>query len=147
MRSKGIQPFLRFCVVGAVGFVVDASVLYACAPFLGWYVARVISFLAAATATWFLNRRYTFTDLDSGAQGHNSAIFASRTFVWRQYWQYLLSMLLGGCVNYGVYAATLHWVYAPHAALLGVALGSCAGLVVNFLAASRLVFNGAKQKV
>ena len=49
-------------------------------------------------------------------------------------------MLLGGCVNYAVYAATLHWIHVPYAALLGVALGSCAGLGVNFATASRIVF-------
>lgn len=151
--SRDLHRFLRFCVVGAAGFVVDATVLYAVAPILGWYGARVVSFLAAATVTWFLNKRYTFVDRDEELDGDvashaTSAIAATTaTTAWRQYGQYLLSMVLGGCVNYIVYAATLHWIHVPFAALLGVALGSCAGLGVNFLTASRLVFRGTNQRI
>ena len=134
MKSSNGQQFLRFCAAGGVGLVVDASVLYATAPFLGWYGARVLSFLAAATATWWLNRRYTFVIPVSLPQARQP------TPVLRQYFHYLLSMLLGGCVNYGVYVATLQWVHVPGSALLGVALGSCAGLCFNFLTARYLVF-------
>ena len=45
------REFLSFAVVGAIGFVVDVAVLYLAAPLLGWYGARVVSFLAAASAT------------------------------------------------------------------------------------------------
>lgn len=142
-----MQQFLRFGAVGAVGFVVDAGMLYASAPVLGWYGARVLSFLAAATATWFLNRRYTFVEV-AAAEGATSRATgaAAPKLVGRQYSQYLLSMLLGGCVNYAVYAATLHWIHGPFAALLGVALGSCAGLGVNFAAASRIVFRTTRRQ-
>ena len=141
MRAKGLQQFLRFGVVGAVGFVVDAGMLYASAPVLGWYGARVLSFLTAATATWFLNRRFTFVDVAATEASPSTATkTAAPKSVGRQYTQYLLSMLLGGCVNYAVYAATLHWIHVPYAALLGVALGSCAGLGVNYVTASRFVF-------
>ena len=39
------REFLSFAVVGAAGFVVDVAVLYLLAPVLGWYGARVLSFL------------------------------------------------------------------------------------------------------
>ena len=57
---KAGREFLLFAAVGVVGFGVDVAVLYLVAPLLGWYGARVLSFIAAATATWALNRRYTF---------------------------------------------------------------------------------------
>lgn len=120
------RQFLSFAVVGAIGFVVDVAVLYLVAPLLGWYWARVLSFLAAATATWALNRRYTFR--------------RSEASVLREYLGYLLTMLGGAVVNYGAYVLVLHWATGPWAPAAGVALGSCAGLVVNFLSARYLVF-------
>ena len=53
--------FLRFGLVGAVGFLVDVGVLYAMHGLgLDLYTARVVSFLAAATFTWLGNRFFTF---------------------------------------------------------------------------------------
>ena len=57
---KLAREFLSFAVVGTIGFVVDLGVLYVVAPTLGWYGGRVLSFLAAASVTWALNRRFTF---------------------------------------------------------------------------------------
>ena len=125
---KAGREFLAFAIVGAAGFVVDVAVLYLAAPLLGWYGARVLSFLAAATATWALNRRYTFRAR------------ASRTSVAREYLGYLATMLGGAVVNYGAYVLVLHWATGPWAPAAGVALGSCAGLDVNFLSARYLVF-------
>jgi putative flippase GtrA len=122
------REFLSFAVVGAIGFVVDVAVLYLAAPLLGWYGARVLSFLAAATATWVLNRRYTFSERNAG----NSVL--------REYLGYMVTMLGGAVVNYGAYVLVLHGFSGPWAPAAGVALGSCAGLVVNFLSARYLVF-------
>lgn len=125
------REFLSFAVVGTIGFVVDLGVLYLLASSLGWYGARVLSFLAAATVTWVLNRHFTF--------GHRR----SEASLTREYARYLLTMLGGALVNYAAYALTLHWLGGPLAPALGVALGSCAGLAVNFLTARFLVFGSA----
>ena len=105
-------------------------VLYALAPALGWYGARVVSFWAAASATWALNRRFTFV-------AHRAGGSASIT---REYLVYLASMLGGAAVNYGAYVLVLHGLRVPGTAALGVALGSLAGMGVNFLSARYLVF-------
>ena len=103
-------------------------VLYVLAPLLGWYAARVLSFLSAATVTWLVNRNFTFAD----AASHASLL--------REYLSYLMTMLGGAAVNYAVYVLTLHWLEGVWVAALGVALGSLAGLTVNFLSARYLVF-------
>ena len=131
--SRAHLRFALFCVAGTIGLVVDVLVLYAVAPVLGWYIGRVISFLAAATATWLVNRRWTFAD----------AAASSRSGL-RPYLRYLLSMLAGAAVNYAVYAATLQFVPLDHAAALGVALGSVAGLGFNFMAAHFLLFPSSR---
>lgn len=130
---KAGREFLSFAVVGVAGFGVDVGVLYLAAPVLGWYGARILSFVAAATATWLLNRNYTF-----GARKADAPM-------WREYLSYLLTMLGGASVNYAVYVLTLHWIDGQWAPALGVALGSCAGLAVNFWSARKLVF-GAHRK-
>ena len=137
-RLAGWPPFALFCISGVLGFLVDASVLYLGAPWLGWYGARALSFWAAATTTWWFNRRYTFTD----AQPANGT-----RAVWRQYLAYLATMLVGGVVNYLAYVAVLQaapWLTHPTLLALlplaGVAVGSACGLVVNFASARWLIF-------
>jgi putative flippase GtrA len=119
--------FVRFAAIGALGFVVDVAVLYgALALGAGWIVGRALSFLAAASFTWAVNRRYTF------------AATASR---WREWGRYLASMAAGMLVNFLVYALVL-WLlpaawWTPG---LAVACGSAAGLGVNFVSAKLFVF-------
>jgi putative flippase GtrA len=131
--SEAQRQFLKFGLVGVLGFAVDVAVLYALEPLMGWYLARVFSFWAAASATWWFNRRYTFVHANSAVKPPPSAVV-------KEYTHYLATMLVGGAVNYAVYAAVMHWLSVPGAALIGVALGSCAGLVLNYLSAKFLVF-------
>ena len=126
---KSLPRFLRFCVVGAMGFVVDVAVLYASAWALGWYRGRVLSFIAAASFTWWLNRRFTFAT--AAPHGRPPG---------RQYLGYMAAMLGGAVLNYSTYAATLQWFDVPGKAAWGVAFGSCAGLLANYLSARHLVF-------
>lgn len=123
----------RFAVVGGIGFVVDAGVLYLML-YLGLdpYLGRVLSFLAAATATWALNRRFTF--------GHLVAKRASL----QEWMQYLSLMILGFCANYGVYVLVLAGLgnAGRLAPMIGVAAGSLAGMCINFVT-SRTLFRRA----
>lgn len=122
-----MSRFLRFCAVGTIGFVIDAGVLLALtqAGGFGPYGARVLSFLAAASATWWLNRRFTF----------RVAHGASR----REWMAYVGLMLLGAAVNYGAYAVLITvWEVARAHLWIGVAAGSIAGLAVNFATSRRL---------
>jgi putative flippase GtrA len=130
MKRGTTELFLRFGVVGTIGFLIDAGVLYVVIHALGTgpYSGRLISYLAAASSTWALNRRFTF----SGAETR-PAIFQWLTF--------LCVNAGGGAINYGVYSimvANLDSVAAMPT--LGVAAGSIAGLVANFLMSRRYVF-------
>jgi len=123
----------RFAIVGAIGFVVDAGVLYLMLYLgLGPYLGRIVSFLAAATATWALNRRFTFRHLI----GKRASL--------REWLQYLLLMGLGFCANYGVYVLVLAVLENAGrlAPMIGVAAGSLAGMGVNFVT-SRTLFRRA----
>src|SRR5581483_1137606 len=124
--------FLRFGVVGVVGFLVDAGLLRALlAAGLGYYSGRAISFLSAATATWILNRSFTFRRDAASVRGHPATEWLS----------YLGLMLIGGVATYGAYALAVE-----NSALvrvhpeLGVALGSLVGMVINYWTAKTMIF-------
>jgi len=117
-------------VVGAIGFVVDAAVLYAAlGAGAGPYWGRVPSYLAAATTTWALNRFWTF-------QTRNSALPVTR-----QWGLFLIVNLIGFVCNYGTYAALigLSPFFARHP-IIGVAAGALAGMAGNFFLSRRFVF-------
>jgi putative flippase GtrA len=123
------RQIMRFVVAGVVGFIVDAAVLYfGLALGLGYFGGRAVSFLCAVWATWQINRRYTFV-----AERQETA--------WSEWWRYLAAMSLGGVVNYTAYSATVVTFrdirFLP---IIAVAVGSLAGLAVNFATAKLWVF-------
>ncbi|WP_246503816.1 GtrA family protein [Plastoroseomonas arctica] len=125
-----IMEFLRFGVVGLAGFVVDTAVLYAgLAAGLGPYLARIPSYLCAATATFALNRAWTFRDRRGAVAVH------------RQWAAFVVVNLVGFALNYGTYAALVATVplVAAHP-VIGVFAGALTGMGSNFFLSRRLVF-------
>lgn len=126
------RQFLRFCLVGVGGFLVDGGVVQLLA-FCGvnLYGARVVSFLLAATATWALNRHFTFR-LSGTKVDH------------REWVRYVMTTSLGAFINYGVYVLCLRFWPLTHIwPVLGVAAGSAIALGFNFLASKYLIFKQA----
>jgi len=126
------MQFGKFGIVGIAGFVVDTAVVYALLPLgLEFFVARIPSFLVAATATWALNRSFTFRG-------------AARGPLHREWAKFLATNAVGGLVNYATSVALEAGVdYVAMHPVLAVAAGSLAGMVFNFAAAKHLVFRGA----
>ena len=125
-----MSQLLRFCLVGAAGFAIDAGILQVLVIGVqaNPYAARLASFVVAASVTWLMNRRYTF------AVTHQP----TRT----EWLRYVGFMSLGALVNYGVFALCIaFWESARAQPWLGVAAGSVAGLGLNFTT-SRLLFRG-----
>jgi putative flippase GtrA len=126
------SQFLRFCLVGVVGFVADAGILQVLLANTraGLYLGRVVSFLIAATLTWALNRWFTF-----------DAVRGSLVSSGRQWRRYVALTALGAAINYGVYAACLaEFALTRKIPALAVAAGSVVALAFNYLAAKYLVF-------
>ncbi len=124
--------FGKFGAVGVVGLLVDTAALYAgLAVGLEFFAARIPSFFAAATATWILNRAFTFKG-------------AADEPLYRQWAKFIAANAFGGVVNYGVSVGLEAGVdvVAAHP-FLAVAAGSIAGMFFNFAASKHLVFKGA----
>ncbi len=127
--------FWRFGLVGVGGLFVDMAVLYAVIWGLGLgpMPAKVVSFLAAATFTWWMNRRYTF-----GSSGKSLV---------HEWASFLATNALGGVVNFAVYTAIvvqpLPLAWAP---AMATAMGSLGGLAFNYLGSRYVVCSGRHQR-
>ena len=61
MNCAFIEQVARFLIVGTVGFAIDGGLLYLLVRTdVDPYLARGLSFPPAVTATWYLNRVWTF---------------------------------------------------------------------------------------
>jgi putative flippase GtrA len=127
-RSPGEGSWIRFAIVGALGFLVDASAL-TLALFLGadFFGGRVVSFLCAVTATWYANRTFTFSSKDPR--------------LLREWFRFLSANAVGGLANYSIYAVLVSTIPLCEAhPTLAVAAGSIAGLAINFTLSRQFVF-------
>ncbi|MFE8034933.1 GtrA family protein [Thiohalocapsa marina] len=123
----------RFAIVGSVGFAVEAVILTVLVRAGDWglYEARLLSFSLAVSATWALNRRFTFT--------HRSS--ANRK---REYARYFTVQSVGALLNLGVYSAfLLQWPSLGAWPVLPLAAGSLSAMVFNFLGVRFFAFTGS----
>ena len=125
-----LPQFLRFGIVGTVGFLVDSAVLLGMMALgLGPYGGRVVSYLAAASTTFALNRAWTFRSTARDAP------------VAAQWGRFVALNMVGFAANYGTYAALIATMPLVAAyPVLGVAAGSVAGMFINFGLSRRYVF-------
>ena len=125
-----IARFGQFLGVGALGFLVDASVFALALETtgLGPLISRLLAFAAAATFTWVLNRRFTFGDRPSQRKA-------------AEFGRYALASLTAGGANLLAYWSIIHFFGTarpiPYVAL---AAGVGVGLAINFLLYSVVVF-------
>ena len=127
-----------FAVGGVLGLLADAGTVQALVGWGRWnpYLARVPSFLLAATLTWVWNRRHTFAHRGSGRSA------ASEWLHW------LALMGVGACVNYATYAVLL-LSFEPLQGwpALAAAAGSSVAALVNFSTARGVLFRRPKELV
>jgi putative flippase GtrA len=116
-----------FAAIGLLGYLVDATITYLCAKYLGMSpeLARPPGFILATLVNFTLNRSITFRH--------------SRAPLFRAFLRYCGVASVGLAVNYGVYSicvalAPLMGIAVTPAILpLFVAAGSGAAMVLTFL--------------
>lgn len=134
MADLPMRQFALFFAAGFVGFLIDAGVVqllvsvFAANP----YLSRLLSFLAAASGTWLLNRRFTF----KGVRHYG------RFGEWSRY---IFAMSGGFLVNFTIYSILVyHYALFQHWPALGVAIGSMGGFVINFSASRFWIYRQHK---
>ena len=124
-----MTSFLRFGVVGAIGFMVDAGVLQLLL-LAGWnpVAARTVAIPVAVLATWALNRTFTFPEAQQGPALASLLRYAGVSAT-------------GAAVNFSVYTALVVLGMHPLAAL---ALASIVAMAVNYLGSKHFAFRATR---
>ncbi len=70
-KSGELVRFLKFLTVGATGILINMGILYALTEWAGWYylISSVIAIETAILNNYFLNDRFTFSNLPSAPSG------------------------------------------------------------------------------
>lgn len=124
------SQFIRFGLVGTIGFFVDTATLYFFVYVFNvdLYVGRIFSYTCAVSATWLLNRLYTF-------QSTNEKKY-------QEWARFAVVNMGGGIVNFAVYSLLItQYDFIRENLVFGVAIGSLAGLIVNFYFSKKMVFS------
>ena len=127
---SSLPSFVRFGLVGTVGFLVDGGLLQALVSLAGWGVisARIVSFPVAVFATWLINRRVTFpraNDSDAGLS----------------FFRYAAVSVSGAGVNFIVYTAlVLNAASMAALPILPLAIAAIAALAFNYLGNKHFAF-------
>lgn len=122
------ESFIRFGIVGTLGFVWDTGTVYILRNFTNLYVAGTCSFLIAGTLNWIINRLWTFRHVEHAA-AHV------------QWAKFLVANAVGFVVNRGTFFLLV--AFAPLVVrhpVIGIAAGSGAGLIFNYSLSKRFVF-------
>lgn len=140
-KYKTIMEFIKFCLIGGSGMVVDLAMVYLSMQILmvsgiistsyRFRTARTIGFAFAVTSNFLLNRRFTF-------QG------ASRGNIRRQYLSFFIVSILGFIVNFSISVYLHeHIAFFNRYYLLAALMGILGGTLINFAGSKFFVF---KQK-
>lgn len=123
------STFLRFLVVGTVGFAIDGGLVWMLvSDGLNPLVTRCFSFPSAVIVTWWLNRIWTFATGPNGSKG-------------RQISAYFAVQIVGALTNLCVYAMLLLFIESTALnVMIAFTFGSIIGLFVNFTGSKRFVF-------
>lgn len=114
-----VRQILSFGMVGTLGFVVNAAVLWSLAGTIGPIRAQAVGFAFAVTVTWWFNRRYTF---------------ASRHPWFGEWLRYAGGNLLGWTATNGSYVLlVLRSPFFGANPVLALAVGSVLGMAFNFV--------------
>lgn len=120
--------FVRFSIVGGVGFVIEATLLtyFATVPGLGPIKGRAISFPIAVVTTWWLNRTLTFQSTNNP---HRESL------------RYFLVQMLGAAANLGVFFALVSVFFSLRSIpVVPLFIAAIFGLLVNFTLSTKYVF-------
>jgi putative flippase GtrA len=129
LLRQGGPEFARFVCVGTGGFVVDTCLVYALRSLLGLYGAGIAAYVGASIFAWMLNRSWTF----------RKRVTTKPSF--QEWLTYLTASGAGFVLNRGAFFAAITCSsFVSEHPVIGVAIGSIAGLMLNFTLNRAVVF-------
>jgi putative flippase GtrA len=121
----------RFALIGTLGFLIDGGLLTWMVSCMdrGLIESRLISFALAVSATWYLNRIFTFSNPQGAGAG-------------KEYGRYLGVQVAGALINLGVFAALIAaFSMLSNYPIIPLAFGSGMAMIFNFLGARHYAFH------
>ncbi|WP_406566756.1 GtrA family protein [Aestuariirhabdus haliotis] len=125
--------WLKFTVVGGVGFFVDAAILYVCVHVVGFgpIGSRIASFSIALLVTWFFNRTFTFESAGRFSRKHELFLYA-------------VASVVGFTVNFSFYALlVILFSTMSEYPLLALVPSSIVAAFVNYFGVKKIVFRAS----
>lgn len=122
-----------FALVGAVGFIIDGGIMSLLHSVfaIDLVPARIASFIAAVSTTWWLNRLRTFGDRQDARKV-------------REWSRYTVVNSLGAAINMGIFFWLIdRFALLSDLPLLPLAIASAVALVFNFTASKHIAFRVA----
>lgn len=128
--------FLRFCIVGFLGYLVDSAAMEALVyAGLSAAMARVISIPTALQCTFLLHGAFTF-------RAHGG--YTRRAWI-----TFMGCNLMGALINYLIFLAALQVIHLPQALWnrqLALVCGMAVAMWFNYWANRRFVFTPPKEQ-
>jgi putative flippase GtrA len=132
MRRVLVIEFLRFAVVGTINFCVATGMVYALCLLMRPSLAGVPAFLAGATVSWALNRRWTFSGRGDGP----------RHLQWLRFMVVSCPVIVLNITTYE--ALILSFGFIRTYPILATAGSAVSGMFVNFVLMRHLVFRATR---
>jgi putative flippase GtrA len=127
-RLNVSEDFLRFGVVGSMGFCWDTATVYTLRGLVGLYVAGAAGFFVASSANWAMNRVWTFRH-----KAHDAPHV--------QWARFVAANAVGFVFNRGVFFTLITVSGVCHRQpVLAIIAGSFAGLAFNYFLSKKYVF-------
>ncbi len=128
-RRKLAAQFLRFGIVGALGFMWDWLTVHTMRNVIGLTGALILAYFVAASMNWLMNRLWTFRGTGSAGS------------MLRQWGTFLAANSLGFLLNRGTALILVNTVAICNThTVLALIAGTLAGMFSNFTMSRRLVF-------
>lgn len=125
-----MKQFIKFGIVGTIGFIVDASILLILVHIFYFEIsiARFFSFLIAVFVTWLINRNFTFSD--------NKNIDKKK-----EYFYYLVIQFFGVLLNYLIFISLINqYTFFREHLILPLAIASIIAMFSNYLILKKVVY-------
>lgn len=132
MGKASLWEAFRFALVGGIGFIIDAGLLFVFTRLLELdpYLWRLFSFLSASVVTWALHRYYTFKFVASDPV--------------RQWMRFAVFNGIGGALNFMIYSLLLLFGDVPlNDPMVAIVISSIIAYIYNFTVSKFLVFSHA----
>jgi putative flippase GtrA len=131
------HAFVRFAVIGSLGYVVGATILaLTTGPLkLDFAAGNALAIFIAMAFTWQGNRHFTFPE--RRAHGLAGAL--------QEWLKFMGANAVGALANYLTGLALVHYAHPPFSnKFLAQAIGVLVGLIFNFTLSKTLVFKAVR---